>query len=454
MPRLRPSSICAILSPFTLLAVLGGLSPNAGVHAAGMLVGYEEAARHGLERAWFAQIPVDPSRSRATTWFHYFDRLYCVTDAGIVTALDAETGAQLWTRQIGDSGVAAFGPDANDEYLGVVSNTRVYMLDRETGRLKWMKEIGGAPASGPALTADYAYIALLTGRVEAYKISDPAVQPWYYQSRGRTYLRPTTTGKVVSWPTTEGYVYISNAHKPAVEFRLDTKSDIVTSPAAMAPYLYVAALDGYLYCLNLDERREAWRYSTGYPIESSPAIVGKHAYVASMEPVLHCLDSKTGAKLWAAPGVSHFGAEGKQRVFASDRYGNLVILDSKTGAELGQLRTAEGVATMVNDQSDRIFLVNDRGLVQCLREIGATTPTYYRQAHEPEPEKPAATGADAAATAPAADASPFEAEDAAAAAGAGEQPVDEAAAPPEEPGGQADQAEPPAAEPDVDPFGG
>jgi hypothetical protein len=86
------------------------------------------------------------------------------------------------------------------------------------------------------------------------------------------------------------------------------------------------------------------------------------------------------------------------------------------------LKTAEGIETMVNDQTDRIFLVNDRGLVQCLREIGAETPTLHRQAAEPEGEQPAGEEADVnpfdgpvAEPAAEADVSPFEGEDAEAA---------------------------------------
>jgi outer membrane protein assembly factor BamB len=347
--------------------------------AAQLLVRYEDAARHGLERVWFAQVPLDPSRTRATAWLLYFDTLYCVTDAGIVTALDAETGAELWSRQIGQPGDPAFGPDANEDFLGIVSGTTLYMLHREDGRIEWSRELGSAPSSGPALSNDFAFVALVTGRIEGYRLNDALEQPWYFLSRGRTHLRPTTTGRVVSWPTSEGYLYVSDANDPRVLFRLETNADIVTSPAEMEPYIYIASLDGYLYALDEMTGREQWRYSTGYPVMSSPAIVGAHAYVASIEPVLHCLDAKTGAQLWTLPGASHFATEGKSRVYASDRLGNLLVVDAETGALLGELRTAEGLSTLVNDQTDRIFLVNDRGLVQCLREIGATEPTLHRQ---------------------------------------------------------------------------
>ncbi len=401
----------------SLLTASAAILPAPPARAARMLVTYDEAARHGLERAWFAQAPVDPSRSRASTWYLHLDRLYCVTDSGLVTALNAETGATLWTRQVGKPGVPAFGPEANLKYLGVVSGSRLYILDVETGRLKFSRELGSAPSSGPALSNRYAFVALVTGRIEGYDLENPAAQPWYYQSKGRTYLRPTTTGSIVSWPTSEGYLYVSDAEDPKIRFRLETNDDIVTSPAEMSPYLYIASLDGYLYCMNETTGREEWRYSTGYPIMSSPALVGDHAFVASIEPVLHCIDAKSGARNWSIAGVSHFGAKGKQRVYASDRYGNLIILDAKTGALLGRLKTAEGLETMVNDQTDRIFLVNDRGLVQCLREVGAIEPTIYRQPAAPEaegdadaegaaPAKPADSASDADAAAPPVDAAP------------------------------------------------
>ena len=389
----------------------------AAAGAEGLLVTRELAASRGLERAWFAQVAVNPARNRVTNWYLYYDRLYSVTDSGVITALNAETGEQLWAVQVGRPGHPAFGPGANDDYLAVVSGGKLYVLDRHTGRMKWIRELGSAPSSGPALSADYAYVALVTGRIEGYKLDDPLVQPWYYQSNGRTFLRPTVTGNVVSWPTASGYLYVADANTPKVKFRLETNDDIVTSPAQQSPRLYIASLDGYLYCINELTGKEEWRYSTGYAIESSPAVVGDMAFVASFEPALHAIDAKTGVPKWVAPGVSHFAARSKDRVYASDRYGNLIILDAATGRQIGGLRVAEGEKTLVNDQTDRIFLVNDRGLVQSLHEIGANAPTLYRQ-----PLAPPATTDEAA-----------EGEQPPAPPAAGETPVAEEAAPAEEP---------------------
>lgn len=411
LPLRRMCGVPAALLVLSFIAWLG----TERLHADGPLVTREMAASKGLERAWFAQIPVDPSRHRVTTWYLYYDRIYGVTDSGVITALNAETGEQLWAKQVGRPGHPAFGPGANADYISVVSGGKLYVLDRHTGRMKWIRELGSAPSSGPALSKDYAYVALVTGRIEGYKLDDPNAQPWYYQSKGRTFLRPTVTGNVVSWPTASGYLYVADANTPHVLFRLQTSGDIVTSPAQLPPDLFIASLDGYLYSINEINGDENWRYSTGYSITSSPAVVGDKAFVASFEPALHAIDSKTGEEKWISPGVSHFAARGKDRIYASDKYGHLLILDSTTGRQVGRLRVAEGLTTLVNDQTDRIFLVNDRGLIQCLHEIGVEAPMLYRQpvappaaADEPAdgekpPAPPAEATAEPAAEAPAAD---------------------------------------------------
>lgn len=380
------------------LAIIGAACEWASARTAwaapgAALVQREAAARVGLERAWFAQVPVDAARSRVTAWYLFFDRLYAVTDSGIVAALNSETGELVWTKQIGHPGEPAFGPGANSKYLGVVTGDRLLILDRYTGRVAWIRELSSAPSSGPALSGKYAYVALMTGRIEGYPLADPKVQPWYYQSKGRTYMQPTTTGAVVSWPTAEGYLYVSSADSPRVEFRLETGQETVTSPAEADGKLFIASLDGYLYCIDEFTGYEVWRFSTGYPITSSPAVVNHRVFVASIEPALHAIDAANGSEIWMAPGASHFAAQGKDRVYAADRYGNLLILDSNSGRLVDKLFTSEGTETIVNDQSDRIFLVSNHGLVQCLHEIGASQPTMFRRpfdAPAPPPAKKAA----------------------------------------------------------------
>ena len=93
--------------------------------------------------------------------------------------------------------------------------------------------------------------------------------------------------------------------------------------------------------------------------------------------MLHCVDASTGAPQWRAPGISEFAAVSKSRVYGVDRYGTIHILNIKDGATVGLIPTGGVLNALVNDQTDRLFLISENGLVECLHEIGADKPTYY-----------------------------------------------------------------------------
>ncbi|MCA9257902.1 MAG: PQQ-like beta-propeller repeat protein, partial [Planctomycetales bacterium] len=293
----------------------------------GPLAQRDQLDRLGLERPWFAQVPVDPQQSRISRWAFYRDRLFAVSTSGLLSAIDAESGATLWTSRVGKPGYPAFGPGANLDIVTAVSGSRLYGFDRDDGRLLWTRELGSAPASGPAVTKDHAFVALLNGQIESYSLEDPTAQPWYYQSKGRTYQRPTVTGPVVSWPTAGGLLYVCSAEDPHVLYRLETNDEIIAPPAELSPNLYVGSFDGYLYCIDELSGRERWRFSAGYPIANTPAVIGDVAYVASTKPALHAVSTETGRELWQASGVERFAACGKASVYAQGVSGSLIVLD-------------------------------------------------------------------------------------------------------------------------------
>ena len=353
--------------------------------AADGLVSNEVAARYGLHRAWFSHVRVDSTRFRVASWTLDNDQLFALSTDGSVHAMDAETGEMVWTADIAGRNATTVGMSVSADYVAVLSATRLHLLDRSDGRLRWSREIGGAPNSAPAIGNRYAYVALLSGRVEGYQLDDPAASAWQYQSSGRIFHSPVTTGNVVSWPTDTGFLYVSSVENPQPLYRIQTNDEIVTAPAGLAPFLYVASLDGYLYCFHEFTGKEIWRYPTGFAVTSRPAIVGAMAFVASEETALHAVDSKNGNQLWRTDGAGDFVAMGANYIYGLAPYGTLVALDKATGSIVGRIATTPEHSAIVNDQSDRIFLVNERGSVQCLREIGALEPTWYRRQNNEEP---------------------------------------------------------------------
>jgi PQQ-like domain len=241
------------------------------------------------------------------------------------------------------------------------------------------------------------------GRIEAYPLStDKKAAPWYYQSSGRAMVAPLATPETVVWTTDAGYLYVGNADKRGMRYRMETGSDIVAPPSYLKPYVYVASTTGEVFAMQEDSGVRRWKYSGGFPIERPAAPVGKRVFVTTAEPTMHCIEAETGNVLWEAPGVEQFAAASKGRVYGVDDLGGLVILDGAKGSVLGRIAMDRPIQSLVNDQTDRLYLISREGVVECLRETDSKEP-FLHNPKPPTPEQPAAgaTPATAPATKPA-----------------------------------------------------
>jgi len=357
--------------------------------SADRLVAFEAASKNGLERAWFSQVRVDRGRNRVTNWTLHNDLLLALTSTGTIHAMDSESGKTRWVAQVGKPSHPSTGPAANAELIAVLSGSRLYMLDRGDGHLVWSRPISNTSEAAPALGEEYAYVAQDNGRVEGFKLDDPTGRVWQYQSVGHIYQPPIIAGELVAWASDRGHIYFGNAIRPRVSFRVETHDKIVSAPTAYGENLYATSLGGYLYCYTQAKGTELWRYSSGMPITKKPIVVGGMAYVASEAPALYAIDSASGRHQWTAEGVVQFAARGAHRVYGLDRFGTLLILDGKSGTIAGRIATGAGFSALANGQSDRIFLVSESGLVQCLHEMGVEKPTLHSEGKSEEmmPEK-------------------------------------------------------------------
>jgi len=378
MPTTLPLRTRSLIHVTTAAIALVMAVPSIGL--AVPLVTNQAAARLGLERAWFAQVRVDRSQHKVVQWVLDKGTLFALTSAGTVQAIDASTGKTLWTIEVGNGQAPAVGiaVHSDSQYVVALGAGRMYLLDRTDGHHLWSRQIGGAASAAPALSKNYAYVALLNGLVEGYRLDDPSAFVWQYQSSGHLFQSPNVTGEIMSWPSDRGSLYVAQANNARVMFHVEADDEIVAAPAEQAPHLYFGSLDGYLYCIHAQTGSEQWRYATGFAITSQPAVLGEKVFVASIGPALHAIDTLTGHSLWQAGGVEQFVALGEKHTYGMDPYGTLVVLDNESGVVDGRLATGVGNSAIVNGQSDRIFLINDGGLVQCLHEIGATKPTWHR----------------------------------------------------------------------------
>jgi outer membrane protein assembly factor BamB len=318
--------------------------------------------------------------------------LTVLTSAAVVQEFNALTGETLWVATLGKSNYPSLGPAANDKFVAVVNGSTLYVLDRVDGRPVKMRPVGGAPGAAPALTRDFVFVPLVNGRIEGYPLDEKILTPWYYQSFGRAVVSPLATDDIFVWTTDTGHLYVGYVEEdPGVRFRLEMGSEIIAPPSYRKPFIFASSISGETFAMHESTGARRWKYAAGFTVSRAPAAIEDRVYITSAEPALHGVDAKTGLGLWEAPGVAQFAAASRNRIYGVDDFGSLVVLDAATGAVVGRLRGDGSINALVNDQTDRLYLVSREGTVQCLHEIGAKQSLYHVV---PEPETPTAEAAE------------------------------------------------------------
>ena len=371
---------------FVLVSWLS-LALPAGLSAQSVLVPQSAAQRHGLTKAWFSQVELDRSVDHIAYITQQGGMLYVQTTHAMVHALDSETGRKFWNVQIGRRNQISYAPGVNETLLAVINGSTVYVVERKTGKLKWERQLGGAPGAGPALSKKRLYVGMVDGLLEGYNLEETKELPFVYKSAGRILIQPVMTEANLSWTTDKGYFYVADANEAKVRFRIETQGEINSQPAHWTPYLYACSLDGYVYAVNEVTGTTAWKFSSGQPINKAPIAIGDYVYILPDLGGMFCLNGKTGAEVWFAPGITDFCSASLTKVYTIDHLNRLTTLDLKTGSRLDTLPLPEMRLKLINQQTDRIYLASDTGVIQCLHEIGLEKPVF----HTPPPlEKKAA----------------------------------------------------------------
>jgi hypothetical protein len=450
----------ALLAAAIVAAGLVGLQSARGNE----LISEMEANRHGLSRPWFAQVGMDSGRSRVIYSVLDDGVLFIQTNRAMVHAINAETGRTLWSRLIGRPDHPSLVPGVNADLLAVVNGSRLYVVNRFTGEMLFDMQVNGAPGAGPALSSKRAFVPMTTGLVMAYRLqsmTDPGkelgkvdatpeeqaaaeegrrdgirlrqdyIPPLACQADGRAMVQPLTTfedddNEYCVWPTDRGYLNVGLVdtqvgERFGIKYRMEVSAGIEARPAYVPPsadvpgdngLIIAGGRDGFVYALLERSGEVFWRFSAGQPVVESPAVVGDRVFVSTQLGGMFCLEVKTGKELWFVRGANRFLAAGKERVYVGDRSNRLLALNARTGQRLDTVHSADLSLAVSNDQTDRIYLIDSRGMVQCLREIELTEPLMHKaqRAERPATQQSGMPGAQPKpAAAPAEGAAPAEA---------------------------------------------
>ncbi len=404
---------CAVASLMVLGCCVG--SELAAQVGGNRLISEQEARRHGLTRAWFAQADLDSSRDRIETMRLHDGLLIVQSRQGVIQLLDAETGRSFWSVHVGSPGSYTSAPGLNEKFVVVTNGSTLYVYDRETGSLIWEKPVVRSPGAGVAISGKYACLVTTSGVLELHDLEDKTHPTWHYNSGGHGFVQPVSVGNSVGWGTELGLFYVLDTDRLRLRFPPPrARDEIVAAPGYGPPYFYVGSLDGYLYKIHQRSGAVEQLFSAGDPIECRPLLADGLVFFNTRHGELYCVvadmklrqyhtkpapqeaedDGKdaaeadqrvpeeAGRQLWSTRGIYRLLALTPTRVYGRDKEGRLRILRRDTGALVGVVPTEHLALSVTNHATDRIYLATPSGLIQCLHEPALEQPLQYVMTEE------------------------------------------------------------------------
>lgn len=281
-------------------------------------------------------------------------KLFISSGFGLMTALDPETGNEIWQQNLRATGSG--NPTVKDGLVYLVAGDDVaWALDTDNGRIEWrlsaspdIQNVIGGPA--PAVTEKYVVFAFGSGEVQG-AFRKGGLRLWDSQVAGQR----------------RGYSHARIG-------------DITSDPVVVGDRLFVGTHQGRTVALNLGNGDRIWTAADGPLNTVWPA--GDSIFMVTDRNELLRLDAETGARIWSetlpfftkdkprkqTEIFGHYGpvvAGGNLIVASSD--GIMRLYDPASGALRGTVEIPGGATTNPVVAGNTLYLVTTGGQLLAFR---------------------------------------------------------------------------------------
>jgi outer membrane protein assembly factor BamB len=221
---------------------------------------------------------------------------------GQLHAVDALTGAGMWSSPVGPpgpGGAAPTRPVVADGTVHVTAGTRVVALDARTGAERWHFDAPAvmlAPPAyvpGPGASGGGVYVVDHLGTVYALDPADGR-QRWRVATESRQSAEPVVVAAGAVHLGAGSALYTLEAAGGTPRWRFAAQGDIVGSPAVADGRVHFGSTDHCLYTVDAQGGQLRWRLETGGEITGSPVSAGGVVYASSRDRCVYALDAAKG----------------------------------------------------------------------------------------------------------------------------------------------------------------
>lgn len=279
-------------------------------------------------------------------------RAFATTGFGVIVALDAVSGEQIW-RAKANSPLHSAPTVADGRVFAITDDNELYAFDAQTGEVLWTYQ--AIIESARMLTAP------------AVAVVDNVV------------IAPFSSGEIVALRVQNGAVLWQDALSASGTLTpLAKLNDIAAGPVVADGYVIASAQSGALGAFDLRTGQRVWSQPAGSL--GFPAVAGDFLYVVTTEGQLACLSKTDGTVIWITQLPAYRSPKKRKDkiawfgpIFAGPRllvmgsHGRALDVNLYDGQVVREIRLPGSVMVPPIVANNRVFFVTDEAKVVALQ---------------------------------------------------------------------------------------
>jgi outer membrane protein assembly factor BamB len=245
------------------------------------------------------------------------DILVIGSKSGFLYGLNAITGEQIWSRDLGQY-IVRSSPAIQDGVVYINNGYQSLALSLEDGSTIWTVDVSFTGNSSPTVSNSTVFVVSQNGSLYSLD-SRTGKQRWRLQLEGLIFGSPTVDDGKVLVANDTGLVYSVNVERGQVDWRFEAEGGVFAPVISDDGVVYFTTNAGSTYALSADSGEQHWQYDAGGA--SGGSIQLKQIIVGSDTGGVSAVDRETGRILWLVP-------TGSQITVGPTIVGDLVIVAS------------------------------------------------------------------------------------------------------------------------------
>lgn len=263
-----------------------------------------------------------------------YSTVYFGCDAGIVHAVDAQSGKEKWQHEIGGIVYATPAIDKGVVYIGSLKR-KLFALHATTGEKLWDFAVRGEIKSSAAVVDGIVFFASVDKHVYAVDVKKRNLL-WKYKTNGGILSSPVIKNNVLYIASKDKHIYALHYTSGKLLWKYKSNREFeYATPAVYGNYIHFASIDGAFYSLSMSGKQKL-RYETPESIYASPCLLQGIAYIVNKNGECYGIHLQSGKKIWEAEvnnPVSTSPIVTSKSIYFTCQDGYIYELDRKNGQQ-------------------------------------------------------------------------------------------------------------------------